>query len=455
MERAVSCLSTNLQQNLLRVRAVLGCPETELPVTYLGMPLSVKRPTRDAFVPIIDKTEKRLQGWKRKLISRGGRLQLVKSVLSSILIYFMCCFLLPKWVIARMDKIRRNFLSRKNDAHKKGISLINWAVVCLPKKWGGMGVINLHFQNICLLMRWWWTPYVEPQALWTVTVTKLHGTGNYANGPNFWAAKGSFFWNQLQKLKWWFDWSTKWVIGSGQGISFWYESWEGISLIHELQERPQYPYIFLHDAIPIIQLFAPDFSDKVEAVAITEARDVLVWRWTANGEYTVWSMYSTMMGAGLIRDQDAFLWKLTVPPTVKIFGFLLLKDSLLTHDNMLHRNMRCNSTCALCENCPVESSFHVFFLCPYAVHVWFILSNKAGFNLIQRGADIQKTWELSIRNLGSRGGDWKKRGTTLFLCTCWMTWKQRNAKKNSDERMPPQILADWIWHEAELWRKNC
>lgn len=318
-----------------------------------------------------------------------------------------------------------------------------------------MGIINLHFQNISLLMRWWWRSYAEPQALWTETVTKLRWTGNYANGPNFWAVSGSFFWNQLQKLKWWFDWSTEWSIGSGQGISFWHDSWEGTALIHEQETRPQYPYISLNDAVPIIQLFAPEFAEKVEAISITEGRDTIIWRWTANGRYTARSLYRAITEAGLMRDRHAALWKFKVPPTVKIFIFLLLKNSLLTHDNMLRRNMRCNLPCTLCENCPVECAFHVFFLCPYAVHVWFILSRKVGFTLMHTGVDIQATWEFSIRNLGSRGGDWKKRGTSLMVCACWMMWKQRNSRIFSDERMQPQMLVDRIWHESVLWMKNC
>lgn len=69
------------------MRNVLGCLETELPVNYLGMPLTVRAPEKHMFIPLIEKFEKRLQGWKRKLLSRGGRLQLVRSVLSSLPIY--------------------------------------------------------------------------------------------------------------------------------------------------------------------------------------------------------------------------------------------------------------------------------------------------------------------------------------------------------------------------------
>lgn len=82
---------------------VLGCQETELLANYLGMPLTVRTPEKHLFILLIEKFEKRMQGWKQKLISRGGRLQLLRSVLSSLPIYYMTCFLLPRWEIDRMD----------------------------------------------------------------------------------------------------------------------------------------------------------------------------------------------------------------------------------------------------------------------------------------------------------------------------------------------------------------
>lgn len=121
------------------VGLILECPETTLPVTYLGMPLTTKKPTRLSFMPLIEKMESRLQGWSAKLISRGGRMQLVNSVLSSIPVYYMNCFRLPKWVIKRMDKVRRLFLWGKGEQGGRGISLLNWESVLYTEKVGWYG----------------------------------------------------------------------------------------------------------------------------------------------------------------------------------------------------------------------------------------------------------------------------------------------------------------------------
>lgn len=139
----------------IRANLTLGCRQSQFPTTYLGMPLTIRMPTINLFMSLIKQFESKLEGWKGKLILRGGMLQLVNLVLSSIPIYFMACFQLPKWVIHRLDRIKRSFLWEKNEENKIGISLINWDTVCLPRKWGGMGVSNLWCRNISLLLRWW------------------------------------------------------------------------------------------------------------------------------------------------------------------------------------------------------------------------------------------------------------------------------------------------------------
>lgn len=191
---------------------------------YLELPLTLKRPNRALYMPLIEKIEAKLEGWKSRLISRGGRLQLMNSVLNSIPIYFMASFLLPQWVINRIDKIRRDFLWGKTSTGY-GISLIKWAIMCLPRENGGMGGANLTIQNWSLLLRWWWTLYRNPNSLWTQTILEIRCINGGTHMPRIWILQGSLFWNQLLKIKPLFLWSTHWSIGSGAAISYLFDSW--------------------------------------------------------------------------------------------------------------------------------------------------------------------------------------------------------------------------------------
>lgn len=196
--------------------------------------------------------------------------------------------------------------------------------------------------------------------------------------------------------------------------------------------------------------------DKVRSICFNnDESDQVGWKWEPGGVYTASSIYKVMMGGGLTRDEHAGLWKAKVSPTVKIFAFLMLKNRILTHEVMLRRNMTCSLPCVLCGNCPIESAMHIFYLCPYAVHVWFLLGRRTGFNIRILGMDLETTWIRTLNSLRHQGGVWKEQGAPLLLCTLWMVWKTRNARIFSDERMPPQVLMDQIWQEWQMWIKHC
>ena len=63
---------------------MVGCGVGEWPISYLGMPLGENPCSRSFWEPVITKVTKRLDGWKKAYLSKGGRLTLIESVLSAI-----------------------------------------------------------------------------------------------------------------------------------------------------------------------------------------------------------------------------------------------------------------------------------------------------------------------------------------------------------------------------------
>ena len=57
----------------------------QLPIRYLGLPLTTKALSTEDYEPLIDKIRTRMLSWTNKSLSYAGRLQLIKSVISSIL----------------------------------------------------------------------------------------------------------------------------------------------------------------------------------------------------------------------------------------------------------------------------------------------------------------------------------------------------------------------------------
>ena len=100
--------------------------------------------------PILEKMERRLEGWKRLYLSKGGRVTLIKSTLSNLPTYFLSLFPIPASVANRIERLQRNFLWGSLGDDPK-IHLVKWASVCAPISLDGLGIRKLSLFNEALL----------------------------------------------------------------------------------------------------------------------------------------------------------------------------------------------------------------------------------------------------------------------------------------------------------------
>nr|GEX32627.1 reverse transcriptase domain, reverse transcriptase zinc-binding domain protein [Tanacetum cinerariifolium] len=138
-----------------KILGILPFKEGTLPVRYLGVPLISKRLyVKDCHV-LIDKARKRILDWKNKSLSFAGRLQLIKSVISTMQVYWASMFILPVSISNDIEKLMRDFLWNFG-VFKRGKSLINWKSVCKMKVEGGLGIKSLDSWNIALMSKHIW-----------------------------------------------------------------------------------------------------------------------------------------------------------------------------------------------------------------------------------------------------------------------------------------------------------
>ena len=129
-------------RNIQSLANILQCRVGSLPMTYLGMPLGTLYKTPSIWNPILERMEKKLSGWKRLYLSKGGRLTLLKSTLSSFPTYYLSLFTIPKAVTTRLERIQRNFLWGSSVECFK-YPLVAWENVCLPRELGGLEIRKL------------------------------------------------------------------------------------------------------------------------------------------------------------------------------------------------------------------------------------------------------------------------------------------------------------------------
>ena len=93
------------ENNMDALANILSCRVGNLPLKYYGMPLGTSFKTTSIWNLILEKLEKKLLAWKCLCLSKGGRLTLLKSTLSSFPTYFLSLLIIPKVVAARLERI--------------------------------------------------------------------------------------------------------------------------------------------------------------------------------------------------------------------------------------------------------------------------------------------------------------------------------------------------------------
>ena len=105
---------------------MFNCAMGVWPIKYLGVPVSGSRLHVKDWLILDEKLLKRLDGWKGSALSIGGRTTLIKTCLSSIPIYCMSMYLIPKTIHKKMDCTRKRFFWQ-GGGMKKNITWLSGA----------------------------------------------------------------------------------------------------------------------------------------------------------------------------------------------------------------------------------------------------------------------------------------------------------------------------------------
>ena len=113
---------------------------------YLGLPLGAKFKDKSIWIPILEKMERKLAGWKKLCLSKGGRVTLIKITLSNLPTDFLFLFPILASVANRIARLQRDFLWGGLGDEPK-FHLVDWSTVCTPLSSGGLGIRNLSDGN--------------------------------------------------------------------------------------------------------------------------------------------------------------------------------------------------------------------------------------------------------------------------------------------------------------------
>lgn len=185
--KAVSSLQVNLRKSMLfrvgkvenieRLASYLGCSVGILLTTYLRFPQGAQNKNIAVWHPVVSRIQERLAGWKGSFLSKGGRVVLMKSALSSLSMYFLSLLPIPASVEKKIKSFQKEFLWG-NSTNQNGTHLIAWNDICKPKRLGGLGITRIRDINKALLSKWLWHFGKEPDSLWRQVIACKYGLSN-------------------------------------------------------------------------------------------------------------------------------------------------------------------------------------------------------------------------------------------------------------------------------------
>ena len=225
--------------NVDALARILCCKVGRLPMFYLGMPLGAHFKDASIWNPVLERVEKKLSGWKRLYLSKGGRLTLSKSTLLSIPTYYLSLFTIPQHIVDRLERIQRNFLwGSSNEVFR--YPLVAWDKVVWLVEIGGLGIQKIGLFNQALLGKWLWWFGKEATHLWRQVIATKYGEGS-----GRWCTRvvrGTHvcgLWKNIRKGANNFFGHVVYAVGEGNRIRFWLDPWSGPTPLKEL-----YPKLF-------------------------------------------------------------------------------------------------------------------------------------------------------------------------------------------------------------------
>ncbi|XP_019422999.1 PREDICTED: uncharacterized protein LOC109332473 [Lupinus angustifolius] len=357
----------------------LGFNRGNLPVNYLGVPLFIGKPRRIHLQPLADRIINKLAAWKGSLLSIMGRVELVRSVIQSMLLYSFHIYAWPAQLLKEIDSSIRNFIW-SGDTKTRKIVTVAWAKICIPKKAGGLGLRSIKKIHQASLIKLAWNMLNSNQQ-WAAFFRERFGT--------YWSINRYFkssIWPGIKSnLSIAMNQSVR-LIGNGKDTSFWRDNWIGSPIV-DLLNIPDHIHPKLISSVADFsannawtipqELFDkfPEVASSICSTKLSNYKDRIFLTDSTNGNLSLKDAYKSIMPSTDSRQWCKLIWSSSIPPSKSFTLWRLINNRMPSDENLQARGCILASKCNLCH-VQVESSQHLFLSCSFATAIWDWLNHQ-------------------------------------------------------------------------------
>jgi len=102
-------VGVNINQTMIFV-SILNCDIMKAPFSYLGVTVDENHERCAFWEGLLNKLRSRLCSWKGKSLSLAGRVYLIKSVLTSVPLFYVSLFCMSATMVKEVKRIQKRFL---------------------------------------------------------------------------------------------------------------------------------------------------------------------------------------------------------------------------------------------------------------------------------------------------------------------------------------------------------
>ncbi|KAL0455384.1 UNVERIFIED_CONTAM: hypothetical protein Slati_0877600 [Sesamum latifolium] len=408
------------------------------------------QPVRDALLTWFGFSVRAPPGWEGNRLSFAGRVQLIKSVLMALEVYWAMAFISPKGVIKEMEKRFCSFLWKGTTS--SGYPKVAWDQVCKLLAEGGKGIKDILALNRVLMSRHLWALIAgERNSIWVdwIVHTRLRDKSIWTVTDD----TGSWAWKKLLRLRPILLSNIQYRMGDGKRLLLWHDQWHTLGpLILRYPRGPQLTGTSSSHTLHIVlangQWRWPPITDIAHLQIIHLLPPIQPWpdrvTWRSNGgTFSSSSTYDLFRPPGPKVGWSSLLFgSLKIPRNCFILWLAILRK-LSTFDKpwLLHLG----GTYVLCVDGQTKTHDHLFFTCSYSRQCLARIREHVRFQWPHTSWDRGIAW-ASARWRGKHVVNAAYRA--LLASLVYHIWQECNRRRFQSTSRPPWIVGSIVIDEV-------